>query len=506
MRDKSSARVVFAWLAITLAMLACNQVMGTPLIPTQQSTAESITTTPVSTTVPDAPAGPNAGSSGMGDSLYPQFGNGGYDVAHYLLDITLKDVSTSNLAAVTTIEAKATQELSSFNLDFIGFDISKITLNGQPAKFKRSGQELTITPAELIAKNETFTVVVEYNGSPSVMQSVALPVQTGWVIVKDGSFVLSEPDGAASFFPANDHPLDKASYTFHLTVPKPFEAVANGDLASTTDNGGTRTFVFEEHAPMASYLATIDIDQFNLETMKSPGGIPIRNYYSTNLPMEIRKPFARQGEMLDYFSRLFGKYPFDVYGSLVMHAQFGAALEDQTLSIFGMDMIDTKDVNGTELTVAHELAHQWFGDSVSVADWSDIWLNEGFADYSEGLWVEHTAGRKALDAWVRSQYAEVIKDPASYVPPGKPPADDLFNGGVYVRGGLTLHALRLEVGDEVFFKILRTYYDRYKGANAKTDDFISVSQEVSGKDLKEFFNAWLYGEKIPAIPVLGLGG
>ena len=224
---------------------------------------------------------------------------------------------------------------------------------------------------------------------------------------------------------------------------------------------------------MASYLATINIDELDVETMESANGIPIRNYYSTGLPADVRKPFARQGEMLDYFSELFGPYPFEVYGVFVMDTQFGAALENQTMSIFGMDMIDLDDVEGTELVVAHELAHQWFGDSVSVADWSDIWLNEGFADYSEGLWIEHTQGREALDEWVKSQYATVVDFPEYFPPPGNPPADNLFNGGVYVRGGLTLHALRLEVGDEVFFDILKTYAERYKYGNATTEDFIA---------------------------------
>jgi aminopeptidase N len=168
-------------------------------------------------------------------------------------------------------------------------------------------------------------------------------------------------------------------------------------------------------------------------------------------------------------------------------------------------MIDLEDVEGTELVVAHELSHQWFGDSVSLADWSDIWLNEGFADYSEGLWIEHTGGRGALNAWVRSQYADVLQYPQYYPPPGNPPADNLFNGGVYVRGGLTLHALRLEVGDEVFFDILKTYAERYKYDSATTEDFIAVAEEVSGKELTKFFDIWLNNEKMPPIPEMGLG-
>jgi aminopeptidase N len=154
--------------------------------------------------------------------------------------------------------------------------------------------------------------------------------------------------------------------------------------------------------------------------------------------------------------------------------------------------------------VAHELSHQWFGDSVSVADWSDIWLNEGFATYSEGLWIEHTQGRAAMDGWVKYLYNDMVQNRSYVSEPGNPPATDLFNWGVYEWGGLTLHALRLEVGDETFFKILKTYYSRYAGGNATTDDFIAVAEEVSGKDLKQFFDDWLYSGNLPPIPELGL--
>ena len=495
MKNKKLIQIFFACLLIGFAILACNQNSNVA------NPSAKVTAVIVPEEALGVPA--KAGSSGLGDSLYPGFGNGGYDVTHYKLDIKVKDVSTSYLTASTTIEANATQDLLSFNLDFIGFAIEKITVNGESADYSRKGQELTVMPLKPLMKGRSFMVVVQYNGSPQEMQSVALPVQTGWVIVDGGSYVMSEPDGSANFYPVNDHPLDKATYTFRVTVPDPLEVSTNGVLIETLDNGDTTTFTFEARDPMASYLATINIDEFDIETMQSGNGIPIRNYYSTGLSADVRKPFARQGEMLDYFSEIFGQYPFEVYGSMLMDTDFGSALENQTMSIYGIDMIDLEDVEGTELTVAHELSHQWFGDSVSVADWSDIWLNEGFATYSEGLWIDHLQGREALDEWVRSQYSDAVE--SSYPPPGNPPADDLFNGGVYVRGGLTLHALRLEVGDEAFFKILPDYFKRYKDGNAATDDFIAMAEEVSGKELTDFFDSWLYSEQIPPIPAMGLG-
>ena len=444
------------------------------------------------------------GTAGIGDSLYPDLGNGGYDIQHYNLDLTIHDVATSDLEGITTIEAQATQALNSFNLDFVGFEITNIMVNGKSADFKRSETELTITPSTPLAENESFTVEVQYQGSPVQRSSAALPIQIGWVTFEGGSFVLREPDGAATFYPVNDHPLDKASYTFRVTVPEPFEVAANGVLTETIDNGKSTTFLFEARDPMASYLATVNIDEFDLETSQAENGIPIRNYYSTGLPEDIRKPFEQQDEMLVYFSDIFGPYPFEVYGALVLDTDLGAALETQTMSIFGMDMIDINQVEGSQQVIAHELAHQWFGDSVSLADWRDIWLNEGFATYAMGLWTEHTSGREVLDEWIKDLYAFVRENRENMSPPAEPPADELFNPGVYYWGALSLHALRLEVGDEVFFEILKTYYRQYKDGNATTADFIAVAEDVSGKELSAFFDSWLYSEDLAPIPALGL--
>lgn len=443
----------------------------------------------------------DAGAPGLGNSLYPEFGNGGYDAQHYTLEMDV-DPATDEITATSTMDAIATQDLSSFNLDFIGFDISEIMVNEAEADFDRDGQELTITPAELLASGDEFTVSISYSGTPETITSITLPVLTGWVDVGDSSFVLSEPDGAANFYPVNDHPLDKATYTFRITVPKPYEAAVNGDTIELIDNGDTTTTVAEIRYPMASYLTTINIGDFDLVTDKAVDGVEIRNYFAASLGDEYREPFDQQPEMLKYFTSLIGDYPFDAYGSVVVDAETGSALETQTLSIFGIDMVDPNDLVYTEATIAHELVHQWFGNSISVKDWSDIWMNEGFATYAEGLWLEHTDGSDALDEWVRFNYDDFANN--EYGIPGSPAADNLFDWSVYGRAGLMLHALRLRMGDEAFFDLLHQYYETYRDSNVSREDFISLASEVSGEDLNHFFDSWLNDPTIPDIPEMDL--
>ena len=442
------------------------------------------------------------GASGVGDSLYPLLGNGGYDVQHYTLDLMVNDVLEGELEGTTTIEARATQDLSTFNLDFIRFDIQRILVNGENTEFRQTQHELIVQPSAPLEENEPFTVEVQYRGSPVTERGAGFRV--GWFTFEEGSFVFSEPNGAATFFPVNDHPLDKASYTFRVTVPKPYEVAANGVLVQTVEQRESTTFVFEARDPMASYLATISIDEFDLETSQSEKGVPIRNYYPTGAPENVNDPFERQGEMIDYFSEVFGAYPFEVYGAIVIDTEIGAALETQTLSIFGREIADPTISEVAEGVVAHELAHQWFGNSVSLGDWRDIWLNESFATYAQALWVEYKEGPDALDAWIRELYAFVSENLEQMSPPGEPPANALFNPGVYEWGALALHALRLEVGDEVFFDVLKTYHERFAGGNARTEDFIAVAEEVSGQELSAFFESWLYSEELAPIPEMGL--
>lgn len=231
------------------------------------------------------------------------------------------------------------------------------------------------------------------------------------------------------------------------------------------------------------------------DPVSSVAGVPVRNVLPNDLPTQSLATLEKHGEMITFFERAFGPYPFETYGIAVVDG-FDAALENQTLSIFGRFIVEIPEF--FETVMVHELAHQWFGNSVTPADWADVWLNEGFATYAEWLWLEHTRGTEAMLATVRGEHDRIAL--SGLPPPGTPPADDLFNASVYNWGGLVLHALRVEVGDDAFFDILRTYAASFRNANATTTDFIEVAESVSGHELSDLFNLWLYSETVPELP------
>ena len=444
-----------------------------------------------------APSAARAGARGAGDSYFPDLGNGGYDVTHYALNLTI-DPPSNQVTGIATISATTTQDLSRFDLDLLGMEVQTVKVDGNDATFSRDGGELVITPEKALASSTDFTISVLYRGSPEPRSTKALAVAVGWIATGDGSFVISEPEGASTWFPVNDHPSDKATYTFHLTVPSGVIAVANGDLAARVQSadGKSTIFTYEERAPMASYLAQVAVGDYQIEESDGPNGVRIRNVFASPLAIPAKEDFARTPDMLQLFAQDFGPYPFDVYGALVVNDRTQLALETQTLSIF-----DATSVNGRsndDVVAAHELAHQWFGDSVSLAGWKDIWLNEGFATYAEWVWREHTDG---VPVATSAQRTHDSLPRQSDVLPGDPGVEHLFDvAAVYQRPAVMLQALRVTVGDDAFFTILRTYASRFAGKNATTADFIAVANEVSHRDLQDLFDAWLYRAPLPDLP------
>jgi len=432
-----------------------------------------------------------AGAPGLGDPNFPFLGNGGYDVEHYTLDLTVQ-VSDNTISGTTTLRATAIQPLSTFNLDLLGFTVDAVHVNDLPAEFSRRAHELTIAPRLRLSAGDLFTTVIRYHGRPEALADPDLAfISQGWN-QRDGTiFVVSEPGGAMTWYPSNNHLSDKASYTMRVTVDAPNVVAANGVLSDTRVTGNQITYVWEMAQPMATYLAMLAIGDFvRVEGVGSEGTL-IRHYFPRADAAALTENFANTGEILDFYSDLIGDYPFDEYGVVVMPFPLGFALETQTLSVFGID-VTLESVN------AHELVHQWFGNSVTPAAWNETWLNEGFASYLQKLWSERELGSELTDNGMRQYYnaMQQMKLPA----PGTVGERDMFSMTVYERGAWVLHALRLELGDDLFRQILRTYYARFEGGNVTTADFIAVANEVSGRDLTGFLNGWIYSAEMPSIP------
>lgn len=466
----------------------------------ETATTQATTTddTTENTTNEDDPIIPVAGAVGgesVGDSYYPNLGNTGYDVSHYDLSLAIEIPGADQLVGTATIDLTATDTLSRLSFDFDdSLVVSSVEIGGVDASFEQADTKLRISPAETLDAGIDYSVIIDYSGQPLTVDSGTRIGEIGWFDTPDVSVSVGEPFGARSWYPVNDHPVDKATYTFRLDVDDDFTGVANGVLAEERVESGRRLTTWEMRQPMASYLATVAVGDFTLVQSTPGAGVDVFDAVPTRLTDVFVGDFELTDEMLVTFTELFGPYPFDEYGVLIADTELGFALETQGRSLFSSAFVDGD--GSIERIVAHELAHQWFGNNVSPETWQDIWLNEGFASYAEDLWIEF--GRNGeiseLEARLLSR-AEGALSPA----PGDPGAAGLFDASVYRRGGITLHSLRLAIGDDDFFEILREWNVRFGGGVASTADFVALSEEISGEELDDFFVAWLGSGALPEL-------
>ncbi|WP_245974122.1 M1 family metallopeptidase [Thermomonospora umbrina] len=475
--------------------------------------------TPGASSEPGLGAVPGAPDS-AGDTYVPGDGNTGYDVQHYKLNLDIRPGQATELTGVAEITAKATKPLTRFNLDLSGLTVAEVKVDGAVARHERQASELIVAPAKPLAKDAAFTVAVRYSGTPRPVAKPPLGTY-GWVRTTDGVFVACQPSGAHTWYPSNDHPSDKATFEFQVTVPPGLTAIANGEPVGELPGGsggqsptvpgpgGTGApsgggvigvarraaapITWRVKEPMAPYLATVNVGRFDVRDGTSPGGVKVITAVDPTVDnTDINAFHAKNMQITDEFVKLFGPYPFSSSGGLVDNANVGFALETQTRPVYGSFGAD-------EGIVAHELAHMWFGDSVSVTQWKDIWLNEGFATYAEWIWSERATGVTPQQAF-DELYAQEGNGALWDIPTGSPGRTNMFSSdAVYNRGAMTLHALRKKVGDAKFFEILKKWTQTYRHSNATTQQFIAIVEEVSGQQLDDFFQAWLYSRGRPAL-------
>ena len=405
----------------------------------------------------------------------PQAGNAGYDVLHY--DITLRcDPKDGSLEGITVVEARALADLREFHLDLVDLEVEDVRVDGAPAAYRRLGQELIIECAETLRTGSGFSVAVEYSGTPRRMQS-ADGYSVGWQHSGETIFTLDEPQGGATWFPLNDHPSDKATYSFNLTVPSSLHRRCQRGAKEHSRCRCRPDFLLGDgaaHGQLSGFCGGGGAGA-------GGDGFSRRGAHTQLLRARGRRDGAcrlrADGRDARLLLQVFGPYPFDVYGVVVPDANTeGSAMENQTISLFGRDTLERSMSERPygEMFVAHELAHQWFGNSVTLERWKDVWLNEGFATYASWLWFEHELGDKGMEAWVVDAYDSLRSEDETA--PGDPGVEGLFGVAVYERGGLTLHALREAIGDDRFFAILREWVSENAYGNVGTEDFDRTGQ------------------------------
>jgi aminopeptidase N len=444
---------------------------------------------------------PTPGAPGIGDPLYPTLGNGGYEVDHYALDLRYETADpTQPLVGTVKILAHATQSLSQFDLDFAGDSIGEVRVDGRAAEVRRDGEDLVITPARPIRNGDRFVVTVaDFTATPQV--PIAVAFNAPFFSTPDGSGWALQSNNAHRVFPCNDHPSDKATFSFRIDVPEGTTAVANGVQTSVRTAHGRTIYRFRQHEPMATELAQVAVGAYTVIERGRHDDVLLRDVVPTRLVADLAPKLAAVTAQLDFMENLVGAYPFPDYGSFVVDAQLGFALETQTLTVFD-GSIFTQPTVEIESVMTHELAHQWFGDSVSPHRWSDVWQNEGHA-----VWYEFSrdfvVDSDEFTALMKLLYADGDLFRGLFGPVAVPPSGEilaLFNPNVNCGGALALFALRQQIGDPAFRAVERAWVTEFRGRSPSTEDFIALASRVSGQDLDAFLHSWLFGTKTPAMP------
>ncbi|MEU6405692.1 M1 family metallopeptidase [Streptomyces sp. NPDC046985] len=458
--------------------------------------ASAVTGCLIAASAPPAPLG-------LGDRLYPYLGNPGYDVSSYDLSFAYPGDNSKPLQAVTVIDARVTKTLDRVNLDFAHGTVGSVQVDGLPAAFTAAGEDLVVTPSVPLPAGSRMRITVRHTSDPAP----APGRDGGWVRTADGLALANQADAAHLVFPCNDHPSDKAMFTFRINAPKGYTAVANGLPAAPVRSGGSVTWTYRTRHPMATELAQVSIGRSAVLHRTGPHGLPVRDVVPAGDRAALAPWLAKTPGQIAWMESKVGPYPFETYGVLMASAATGFELETQTLSLFEKDLFTDPEWPRwyVESVMVHELSHQWFGDSVSPRTWSDVWLNEGHATWYEALYADEKE-HQPLETRMRAAYVDSDRWRAVGGPPAlpKPPVAGqkigIFRPNVYDGAALVLYALRQKIGKAAFERLERAWVRDHRDSTATTADFETLASTVAGRDLGGFFKGWLYGAKTPPMP------
>ncbi|MFI9760315.1 M1 family metallopeptidase [Streptomyces sp. NPDC051963] len=441
---------------------------------------------------------------GVGDRLFPHLGNPGYDVASYDLSFSYPGTNDKPLQAVTTISAWTTTALDRVNLDFTHGKVKSVQVNGEKAAFSNAGEDLVVTPGQRLPAGSWMRITVRHTSDP---RPAAGGRDGGWVRTADGLVMANQADVAHLVFPCNDHPSDKAMFTIRVTAPDGHTAVANGMQTDVDHARGATTWTYRTRHPMATELAQVAIGRSTVLHRTGPHGLPVRDVVPTKDRKRLEPWLKKTPGQIKWMESKLGSYPFETYGLLIAEADTGFELETQTLSLFERDLFVESGFPAwfVDSIMVHELAHQWFGNSVSPRTWSDLWLSEGHATWYEALYAEEKAD-KAMRTRMKAAYANSDRWRAAGGPPAAPKVPGpgqkigIFRPNVYDGAALILYALREKIGRTAFERLERAWVREHQDGAATTAEFVRLASEVSGRDLGGFFQGWLYGKKTPPMP------
>lgn len=424
------------------------------------------------------------------DGYAPQSGDASYDVQSYDLDLTYR-VRTNRLSGVAVISAVAREDLTAVHLDLVGLRADRVEVDGVRVRTVRQGpRRLRIGLPDEVLAGDPFTVRVAYAGAPAPRRSRWGAI--GWEELTDGALVAGQPTGAPTWFPCNDRPDARAPMRLSVTTDADYAVVATGVPHGVVRAGGMRTWLFVSTVPVATYLAAVHIGRYAEQLV--PAAVPVRLATPVEQRGAAQRAFADVPSMLELFDELFGPYPQESCALVVTADELEIPLEAQGLAVFGVNHLAPEE----QRLIAHELAHQWFGNSVGVAAWRDIWLNEGFACYAEWLWSERAGGPTAAGC-AAEHHARLNAAPQDLLL-SDPGPDLMFDDRVYKRGALTLHALRVALGDPAFFDLVRAWTERYRHALVTTEDFRALVIERAGSAAASLLSAWIDRMPLPTLP------